>query len=386
MNMFGKMPSVRNVSSAYWLDLVSDVWNGMPIWSLWRMSNEERSARTFVDWIFNFRKKNIRWNNSSLRFLISANQKRRRKSRIKTFGKTEWTRLDSISLPAVVHRLEMWIILLSQIILDSRETCFFVSFGFCLSVIEINRHSKNITHRCLSQLFLSNMGQFSNLIFNSLVCSCLILALRFSFDCLSLLGILSLVVVSSNGRVLPSRGRDEFPLHCLSSIQTPIKGETLPPPADDEFELSNVSCDGCEMSPLIGLRYYCSTWEARSSSVFLVDDFKKWNLERFFSLGMFMECPIGSWLWGENEDVHWFIIRRSRSEKKDSSDLFNRTENSDLPSRRDSCSLTRLARIDASNITFLIASEVVTIPWSPLLIHVSAKWSISAIRMTSWSN
>lgn len=42
-------------------------------------------------------------------------------------------------------------------------------------------------------------------------------------------------------------------------MKTWSRGEKLPPPTSDEFEWSNVSCDGCSMLPLLGQRYYCPT-------------------------------------------------------------------------------------------------------------------------------
>ena len=73
------------------------------------------------------------------------------------------------------------------------------------------------------------------------------------------LGVPSLIVLSSDGKVLTRRGREEISRCGLSAIQTWAKGETLPPPTADEFEWSNVSCDGCGITPLIGRRYFCST-------------------------------------------------------------------------------------------------------------------------------
>ena len=42
-------------------------------------------------------------------------------------------------------------------------------------------------------------------------------------------------------------------------MKTWAKGEKLAPPTTDEFQWTDVSCDGCSMSPIIGQRYRCST-------------------------------------------------------------------------------------------------------------------------------
>lgn len=42
-------------------------------------------------------------------------------------------------------------------------------------------------------------------------------------------------------------------------MKTWVQGEKLPPPTVDEFPWSGIACDGCNMAPLIGQRYTCST-------------------------------------------------------------------------------------------------------------------------------
>ncbi|CAF2960869.1 unnamed protein product [Rotaria sp. Silwood2] len=72
-------------------------------------------------------------------------------------------------------------------------------------------------------------------------------------------GIPSLFIVSSDGKILSRRGRDNISSKGIEALKTWARGEKLPPPLPEEFEWSSVSCDGCSMAPLIGQRYRCST-------------------------------------------------------------------------------------------------------------------------------
>ena len=78
-------------------------------------------------------------------------------------------------------------------------------------------------------------------------------------DLLFIVGIPSLVILSSDGKILTRRGRDDVSRKGLDAFRTWAKGEKLPVPTADEFEWSSVTCDGCRASPLIGQRYFCST-------------------------------------------------------------------------------------------------------------------------------
>jgi hypothetical protein len=58
---------------------------------------------------------------------------------------------------------------------------------------------------------------------------------------------------------LSSHGVDGISRKGVEALKTWAQGEKLVAPAADEFVWSNITCDGCRMSPLIGQRYYCST-------------------------------------------------------------------------------------------------------------------------------
>ena len=72
-------------------------------------------------------------------------------------------------------------------------------------------------------------------------------------------GIPSLIIISSDGKILTRRGRDDISRKGIEAIQTWSKGEILAPPSSDEYLWSGVSCDDCQICPIIGLRYHCST-------------------------------------------------------------------------------------------------------------------------------
>jgi hypothetical protein len=68
-----------------------------------------------------------------------------------------------------------------------------------------------------------------------------------------------LIIVSSDGKVLSRRGRDNIACKGVEALHTWAQGQSLARPSSDEFEWSYVSCDGCSMSPLVGQRYSCAT-------------------------------------------------------------------------------------------------------------------------------
>jgi hypothetical protein len=72
-------------------------------------------------------------------------------------------------------------------------------------------------------------------------------------------GIPSLFIVSSDGKILSHRGRDDISRKGVEALKTWAQGEKLPLPSADEFSWAHVSCDGCKMAPLIGQRYCCAT-------------------------------------------------------------------------------------------------------------------------------
>ncbi|CAF0809213.1 unnamed protein product [Rotaria sordida] len=72
-------------------------------------------------------------------------------------------------------------------------------------------------------------------------------------------GIPSLFIVSSDGQFLSRRGRDDISTKGIEALKTWGRGEKLSPPLPEEFQWSYVSCDGCQVAPLIGQRYRCLT-------------------------------------------------------------------------------------------------------------------------------
>lgn len=72
-------------------------------------------------------------------------------------------------------------------------------------------------------------------------------------------GIPSLMIISSDGTMITRQGRPQVTSKGLEAIETWARGEKLPKTPDDQFEWGSVTCDGCQMYPLIGNRYYCET-------------------------------------------------------------------------------------------------------------------------------
>ncbi|CAF0872653.1 unnamed protein product [Didymodactylos carnosus] len=74
-------------------------------------------------------------------------------------------------------------------------------------------------------------------------------------------GIPSLVVLKPNGQVLTTQGRKDIDKKQLEAIETWCEGKKVEYPklSKDEFVWPSVTCDGCQMSPLVGERYYCKT-------------------------------------------------------------------------------------------------------------------------------
>ncbi|CAF3901938.1 unnamed protein product [Rotaria sordida] len=70
-------------------------------------------------------------------------------------------------------------------------------------------------------------------------------------------------IVSSDGKVLSRRGVDDVTRKSIEALKTWIQGETVAPRTADEFEWDDVSCNGCNMNPIIGQRYRCSTCEKK---------------------------------------------------------------------------------------------------------------------------
>ncbi|CAF1118739.1 unnamed protein product [Rotaria sordida] len=81
-----------------------------------------------------------------------------------------------------------------------------------------------------------------------------LLKLYFQFS-----GIPSLFILSSDGTVLSSRGRNDVSSKGIEALQSWARGEKLPSSSPDEYQWSYVRCDGCNMNPLIGQRYCCLT-------------------------------------------------------------------------------------------------------------------------------
>ncbi|CAF3386237.1 unnamed protein product [Rotaria socialis] len=69
----------------------------------------------------------------------------------------------------------------------------------------------------------------------------------------------SLMIIKADGTIMTRRGRNYVLSKGVEALKAWAQGEKLPPLPATEFEWSGVYCDGCEMSPLIGQRYYCST-------------------------------------------------------------------------------------------------------------------------------
>ncbi|CAF1685630.1 unnamed protein product [Rotaria magnacalcarata] len=72
-------------------------------------------------------------------------------------------------------------------------------------------------------------------------------------------GIPSLFIMSSDGKFLSRRGRADISGKGIEALKTWGEGKKLAAPLAEEYQWGCVSCDGCNMAPLIGQRYRCST-------------------------------------------------------------------------------------------------------------------------------
>ncbi|CAF1621470.1 unnamed protein product, partial [Didymodactylos carnosus] len=74
-------------------------------------------------------------------------------------------------------------------------------------------------------------------------------------------GIPSLVIIKPSGETLTTKGRGDIDRNKLKAIETWVKGEIVKydPVKPEDFVWNSVSCDGCSMGPLVGLRYHCET-------------------------------------------------------------------------------------------------------------------------------
>ena len=68
-----------------------------------------------------------------------------------------------------------------------------------------------------------------------------------------------MIVLSSDGKILSRKGRDDVGRLGVDALKTWAKGEPLPRPSPDQFQWEHVGCDGCGTNPIIGERYSCST-------------------------------------------------------------------------------------------------------------------------------
>ncbi|CAF4033577.1 unnamed protein product, partial [Rotaria sp. Silwood1] len=68
----------------------------------------------------------------------------------------------------------------------------------------------------------------------------------------------SLFIISSDGKVLSRHGHGDVSVKGIEALKTWGRGEKLPPLLPEEFPW-NFFCDGCQMYPIIGQRYDCST-------------------------------------------------------------------------------------------------------------------------------
>lgn len=66
-----------------------------------------------------------------------------------------------------------------------------------------------------------------------------------------------LIILSVDGKVLTRNGRDAILYKGVEALQTWSKGEKVPRPSAEEFIWPWITCDGCQMCPLIGQRYRC---------------------------------------------------------------------------------------------------------------------------------
>lgn len=72
-------------------------------------------------------------------------------------------------------------------------------------------------------------------------------------------GIPTLIVLSSDGKILARDGRGAVGSAGVDALKTWARGEKLPKPAPEQFIWEYVTCDGCKAQPLVGLRYSCAT-------------------------------------------------------------------------------------------------------------------------------
>ncbi|CAF1618569.1 unnamed protein product, partial [Didymodactylos carnosus] len=74
-------------------------------------------------------------------------------------------------------------------------------------------------------------------------------------------GIPSLIIIKPSGETLTKNGRRDIERSKLKSIEAWSRGESVKhePVKPEEYNWGSVTCDGCKMAPLVGLRYYCDT-------------------------------------------------------------------------------------------------------------------------------
>ena len=68
-------------------------------------------------------------------------------------------------------------------------------------------------------------------------------------------------VLSIDGEFLTRHGQANIGRHGLKALQRWSEGEKLVRPPADQYEWRYVSCNQCEMTPLMGQRYSCSICE-----------------------------------------------------------------------------------------------------------------------------
>ncbi|CAF3102044.1 unnamed protein product [Rotaria sp. Silwood2] len=66
-------------------------------------------------------------------------------------------------------------------------------------------------------------------------------------------------VWEADGNILTRRGQRYVSNKGVDALKAWAQGENLPPLSADDFEWWGIYCDGCNVSPLVGQRYYCST-------------------------------------------------------------------------------------------------------------------------------
>ena len=65
--------------------------------------------------------------------------------------------------------------------------------------------------------------------------------------------------MSIDGNVLTRNGRHDILRQGPEAIRCWSYGEKVNPYTPNDYQWSNIRCDGCNMLPLIGQRYQCST-------------------------------------------------------------------------------------------------------------------------------